>query len=489
MVIKIHGSSQFKTSSLFSQYFRTTNSFVMKTIHLLLLLCISTVSEKWYAQFNIGHTTITYNDPARTGGYGSGGGPGRQIQSEIYYPATATGDNTPVSVGTFPIIVFGHGFVMTWDSYANIWEHYVQAGYILIFPRTEGGFSPDHSNFGQDLVTVGNRLSTDCSNASFILYNHWNGKSAVMGHSMGGGSTLLAGENPNANFDVLVGLAPAETNPSAIAAASNLSIPAIIFSGTEDAVTQPADHHIPIYNAIPVSNCKQFISITGGAHCYFANSSTTCDFGEGSSGGNISITRPQQHQITFDLLDPYLNFYLKSQCSEWSVFLNKMTTESGIQATNDCTYTLPSAPVITQNGTLLSIATTLQIQWYKDGVLLSGETGSTLTTTTYGNGTYSATTTDQVGCTANSNAIVMSVSGLEENKDSHFEVFPNPVQDELTIKTDKENQTVQLYTINGSLVQTIQLSNTSVNLSTRSLASGIYYLQNATGYRLKIVKQ
>jgi len=73
------------------------------------------------AQFSIGHTTITFNDPNRTGGFGSGGGAGRQIQTEIYYPAAMAGDNVPVSVGEFPVVVIGHGFVMSWDAYANIW--------------------------------------------------------------------------------------------------------------------------------------------------------------------------------------------------------------------------------------------------------------------------------------------------------------------------------------------------------------------------------
>lgn len=66
--------------------------------------------------YSIGHKTITYNDPARTGGYGSGGGTGRQIQCEIYYPSTTTGNNTPLASGNFPIIVFGHGFFMSWDA-------------------------------------------------------------------------------------------------------------------------------------------------------------------------------------------------------------------------------------------------------------------------------------------------------------------------------------------------------------------------------------
>jgi predicted dienelactone hydrolase len=110
----------------------------MKSILFLVLF----LAQFCHAQVSIGHTTITFNDPTRSGGVGSGGGPGRQIQTEIYYPATSAGTSTPFASGKFPIIVFGHGFAMTWDAYSNIWEHYVPRGYIMAFVRTESSLFP-----------------------------------------------------------------------------------------------------------------------------------------------------------------------------------------------------------------------------------------------------------------------------------------------------------------------------------------------------------
>ena len=52
----------------------------MKNLLLFLFLAAST---SIFAQFSVGHRTITFNDPTRTGGFGSGGGAGRQIQTEI----------------------------------------------------------------------------------------------------------------------------------------------------------------------------------------------------------------------------------------------------------------------------------------------------------------------------------------------------------------------------------------------------------------------
>ncbi len=284
-------------------------------------ICGSLIS---YSQFNIGHTTITFNDPSRTGGYGSGGGAGRQIQTEIYYPAATTGDNTAISSGNFPIIVFGHGFAMAWDAYQNIWEHYVSLGYVMAFPRTEGSLipSPVHADFALDLKLVEQRMQAENSLSTSIFYQHLSANSAIMGHSMGGGATLLAAQN-NSSIKTIVGLAPAETDPSAIAAAANVTVPAVIYSGSSDGVTPPADHHIPIYNGLS-SDCKTFVSIIGGAHCYFANSNFNCDFGEATSSSGISISRAEQQTRTFASLDSWFDYILKGNNASLGAFLNAL---------------------------------------------------------------------------------------------------------------------------------------------------------------------
>ena len=114
-----------------------------------------------FSQYQIGHRTSTFNDPSRSGGFGSGGGPGRQIQTEIYYPSYTAGENTAVATfPNFPVIVFGHGFAMGWDAYANIWQHLAPQGYILAFVRTEGSLipAPSHGDFGDDLALVATKM-------------------------------------------------------------------------------------------------------------------------------------------------------------------------------------------------------------------------------------------------------------------------------------------------------------------------------------------
>ncbi len=285
------------------------------------------------AQFLVGHRTVTFSDPTRSGGFGSGGGAGRQIQCEVYYPATSAGDNTPFVAGSFPIISFGHGFVMGWDSYDNFWNNLVPKGYIMIFPRTEGNISPNHGDFGLDLA----QAVTYLQNQNTIIGSPFNGKvgqtAAIMGHSMGGGSSYLAAAN-NPSITTLINFAAANTNPSSISAAKNVKVPSLVIAGSNDCVAPPVDHQRIMYDSL-ASACKAYVSISGGTHCQFSSGNGNCSFGESTcsppAGSPATISMANQHLRTFKYLTPWLNKYLKGECSSNSNFdsllVASMTTE------------------------------------------------------------------------------------------------------------------------------------------------------------------
>lgn len=418
----------------------------MKTI-LLALIIFSSISA-FSQSYEIGHTTITFNDPARTGGFGSGGGPGRQIQSEIYYPADAAGDNVAAASGDFPVIVFGHGFVMAWDAYANIWEELVPQGYIMVFPRTEGGFSPSHSEFGMDLALLVTKMQEQNATVASIFETHVAPKTAIMGHSMGGGSSFLAASS-NTTIETVIGLAPAETNPSAVTAAAQVTVPALIFSGSGDAVTPPADHHLPIYNAT-ASSCKNFVSITGGAHCYFANANFNCDFGEGSSGGSISISRTEQHQVLFDILTPWLDYKLKGNCQSNAVFNDLLANDSRIVATQDCAFT-PIVTTVSNNGTTLTSDNTVaSYQWLdcdNNYAPLAGETTISITPTP---GNYAVELSEN-GCLDTSACYSIGVNAINELNAIHARVYPNPSKGFVSVDVDRVSS-FHLIDLNGKTV-------------------------------------
>ena len=343
---------------------------------LLSLILVHCILFGLNAQFQIGHATVTFNDPARSGGFGSGGGSGRQIQTEIYYPASIAGDNVSLASGNFPVIVFGHGFAMTWEAYTNIWEHYIPLGYIIAFPRTEGGLfpSPSHNDFALDLNIVEQRMLAENVSLPSLFYQKINGNTAIMGHSMGGGATILAAAS-NTSIKTIIGLAPAETSPSAISAAVNVTVPALIFSGENDGVTPAVDHHIPIYNSLN-SDCKSIVTILGGAHCYFANSNFNCDFGETTSSTGISISRIQQQNLTYSVLDLWLDYKLKNNASAGADFLAIMNAPtSGITTLTNC-----SGLSISENE---STDFTISPNPTKDKILIENKSGQELTVIVY----------------------------------------------------------------------------------------------------------
>ncbi len=274
--------------------------------------------------YQVGHKQYNFVDPARN----------RTIQTEVYYPATTAGNNVPFAAGQFPVLVFGHGFVMAWNSYEWLWDSLVPKGYIMAFPRTEGSISPNHSAFGEDLKFLNNFLLSEGSNPSSDFYQHILGTSAIMGHSMGGGSSFLAAAN-NTNLTTLVNFAAAETNPSAIAAAANVTVPSVLFYGVNDGVTPPVNHQIPMYQAL-ASSCKTLIGIIGGGHCYFADYNFNCSFGEGTTNPQPTISREQQHEIVAQLLIPYLEFILKGNAAAEHIFYQRLNSMNTITFQRSC---------------------------------------------------------------------------------------------------------------------------------------------------------
>lgn len=270
----------------------------------------------------VGHRSITYVDPSRGN---------RQVQTEIYYPADAAGDNVPVAAGAYPVVTFGHGFLMAWSAYQYLWTSLVPQGYILAFARTETGAFPNHEQFGRDLAFLVDQLRAEGTNPSSPFHQHVAPTACVMGHSMGGGASVLAASY-NAGITALANLAAAETSPSAIGAASGVTIPSLMFAGTKDCVTPPAQHQIPIYNALD-SDCKALVTIAGGSHCQFAESGTLCEFGESCSA---EITRERQHALVVALLTPWLAWTLKADPAGLQQFEALLDIGDGITSVQDC---------------------------------------------------------------------------------------------------------------------------------------------------------
>lgn len=318
----------------------------MKYIHLFSMFLLAAVCAA--QPYAIGSMETTFYDADRD----------RDVPCEVHYPAATAGNDVPVNDGIFPVIVIGHGFVMTVDAYGYLWEHYAPLGYVVVLPTTEGGFAPDHAAFGADLAFLANALVATSDDVSSPFYQHVLPSTVLMGHSMGGGAAFL-GAAGNAALRALVTFAPAETDPSAVAAAALVQTPTLIFAASEDCVTPIPDHQGPMYSALTVP-CKAFVNITGGGHCYFGDDSFTCSFGELTCGPDLTISREQQHAVVTDITDLWLRHHVQEDATAFGPLLDSLASTTRFIAETTCLST-SIANAIAEEATLQA--------WFADGRL------------------------------------------------------------------------------------------------------------------------
>ena len=300
----------------------------MKLTSLLVFLSLLVFSEDTFSQpFEIGHTTLVFHDSNRN----------RNISTEIYYPADTPGEDVAVAAGSFSVIVFGHGFLMAWEAYQNFWEALVPKGYVMCFPTTETGITPSHENLGLDLAFLATTMQQINADSTSLFFHSLTPKTALMGHSMGGGASFLAAKN-NASIHTLVNFAAAETTPSAISAAKEITVPALVFSGDDDCVAPPTQHQDLMYDSL-ASACKTHIAIKNGGHCYFANNNFNCTLGEAFCNPTLDITRAAQQSATVDFLSLWLAYTLYDDQQAFGVFNDSLQTSTRINSSQFCAAT------------------------------------------------------------------------------------------------------------------------------------------------------
>jgi predicted dienelactone hydrolase len=292
---------------------------IFKTFAILSFLIVS--NNLLSQTYRIGHTGFSLIDTHRGN---------RTVPVEIYYPADSSGDNVPIScVGKrFPVLCFGHGYLMSWDSYAYLRDALVRQGYIVAFPKTEGQLFPSHLDLAKDISFILRKISEYGKDNRSIFFDRVQNMNCAMGHSMGGGSAVLAARY-DSTITALAALAPADTRPSAIKGAACVRVPALIISGEDDCITKPEAHQIPIYNNLQ-SISKLLLTIRGGSHCQMADKSLPCNLAEITCGPGPSITREQQQKIIIKYLVPWLNIWLKGDTASAKEIISMSESDTAV---------------------------------------------------------------------------------------------------------------------------------------------------------------
>lgn len=287
--------------------------------------------------FSTGKRSVTFYDNSRST---------RPIPTDIYYPANSAGNDVPLATGSakFPVVVFGHGFLISSGSYKWLADSLVKTGYVVAFPNTEDGLVPSHLDFGLDLSFLCSRLTSLNDSSSSFLYQRVVKRAAVAGHSMGGGASFLAAATQNSSIKAVFNFAAAETTPPASIAAFLDFKPTLIFSGSGDCVA-PDSVQEAIYNNIFLA-CKTYVNITNALHCQFANNNLICQAGQLLSGcGFTSLSTQTVLNKTFSLVSPFLDYYLKDVCIRGDVFVATYNNITGVTKRRSC-LPFPSCGVV-----------------------------------------------------------------------------------------------------------------------------------------------
>lgn len=279
--------------------------------------------------FQSGFRQITFTDQSRSN---------RSIPADVYYPADNAGTNVSVASGTqkFPVVVFGHGFLIAVGNYKWLGDSLARNGFIAAFPATELSGSPSHGAFGADLVFLVERITSLNDSSASFLFGRVKKIAAVGGHSMGGGSSFLAAASASSVLQALFNFAAAETNPSAQQAATQVNKATLIFSGSQDCIVPPSTQK-SMYDAIPYS-CKTYVNLTNALHCHFSNNDATCSLGQAFTGCNSSsITPAIVFQKVMSLLLPFLNRYLNQDCTTDALLQERFLSLTGAVKERSCT--------------------------------------------------------------------------------------------------------------------------------------------------------
>ena len=145
-------------------------------------------------------------------------------------------------------------------------------------------------------------------------------------------------------------------------------------------------------------------------------------------------------------------------------------------------------PTITENTGILTSSSANNYQWYFNGSLISGATSQNYQALT--SGTYQVATENTNGCMSFSeeyNFVYVRINQLKNN----FSVYPNPINDKLFIKSDKDFK-IELTNLNGQQIFIDNKKTKQKTVETLKIKSGVYILKITTNKSTiirKIIKQ
>jgi predicted dienelactone hydrolase len=257
--------------------------------------------------FLVGHTEDTIVDAARAN---------RTLPLHIWYPADATSwssevdfsffplfltigitsttskDDVVVDSGSFPLIIFSHGFGGTPTQSLQLMEHLASHGFVVVSISHTGNIAGDLSSpdpeadrypdvaFTIDEVGL---MNTDAGNLFFGHVDNQN--TGVAGHSFGGMTAefMAAGHSGSPADPRVKAIMPIAASSSALSdpELAGITLPSLLMCGTLDGLLSEQIRGFGLISSAP----DLFrVDVVGATHTHFAN---ICDLGNALIDGGF----------------------------------------------------------------------------------------------------------------------------------------------------------------------------------------------------------
>eukprot|EP00301_Raphidiophrys_heterophryoidea_P018971 c3962_g1_i1.p1 GENE.c3962_g1_i1~~c3962_g1_i1.p1 ORF type:complete len:855 (+),score=193.99 c3962_g1_i1:45-2567(+) len=238
-------------------------------------------------QHRVGNTNVTTTDKE-----------GHMFSAVIYYPASSEGIGTPLDLdeAPYPVLVFAHGWFQVPESYATTLQHLASFGYVVLCSRASQELFVDQ--YALELKSIMDWIQLESGKNGSDWYQTVDPtRIGLLGHSIGGGVTILAAAN-DARVKALVLMAPSQTHhPSSYDYINQVHAPMCFLCADDEEDGDVRLHTMPLFaKASPPKLLHQFMN---GSNTFF------------SDGMLLGSQHRKQLKASQDVTRSFFDLYLK----------------------------------------------------------------------------------------------------------------------------------------------------------------------------------
>lgn len=238
---------------------KLTNALLRNSLSLLLMLSLAACASIDSSEDRISIASLSVDGSYDVSGYSSFPDAEEYADATIYYPL---GVDAPVGgVAISPGYTESQRHISWWGP--RLASH----GYaVLVFDTNEPDDSP--AMRGEALIAAVRVLRAENNRAGSPLNGKIDvDKMAIMGHSMGGGGTLIAANKYSDEIQAAIPFTPWQPDGDF----GNIAVPTLIIAGSADRIAAVNEHAWPHFQSLPQSITRVYLEVDGGNH-FLANS-------------------------------------------------------------------------------------------------------------------------------------------------------------------------------------------------------------------------